>query len=332
MNTSSERKGLLSFLGGMSELFQHPGKGGRPVPGPAEDKFEEARVELQEALLDLKESIEKKREVRKSAVTGKINVATLEEQEKDLAIVHQKMRSAITELHQKLGTGISDSELNELRGFLQEVLGLMSGSGGVGLDERLRTSVLARVYEETGLLAWECLLELMARSKMSWPDPSGLIPSSAPEEVEIARQHQLVEIKGLFLESKVEAMAALVVGEVKVWKAHHYPKPDSTLWKKVALRGVGAGLRARLMKIAVERLRRDSDMLKGQVQNMFKKELEVVRGVLQTGIESMGQADEVIAGAMKLFDEVVPDLAWEHVESLVHEEAAPLTGKTAAQG
>lgn len=55
------------------------------------------------------------------------------------------------------------------------------------LEERIKQSVLQKIYWETGLMAWEELLRLMADRGVAWPTPAGLSPHATDDKRDTAK-------------------------------------------------------------------------------------------------------------------------------------------------
>ena len=245
--------------------------------------------------------------------------------EQELAVSQRRMRAAILKLHGQMGTGIGEAELEGLQAFLTEINEIVSAAEPQSLDAKIRAALCRKAFEECGPLAWDCLNKLMERSDLQWCDPGGLLPNSSPEERAQAREHRLGEVKELFLKQSMGSGLKLIVGVVGAWKS--YPVEDCWLWKEVALRAAATGMRALLLKTAMSRARQDSVQLRTKAEEILAEGLQKVHQLLDHGVQSLEDADRMVSSSMTIIDEVLPGLAWQHVEQLVLAKAAELSKK-----
>ena len=103
-------------------------------------------------------------------------------------------------------------------------------------------------------------------------------------------------------------------GIVQGWGGD-YPDRGTPLWEECVLEGVAAALRAQLLKEFVETLLQDRDALLAKVEAAIGKELEAVQTLLKTGVTSVDEASEAVAGPFRVLHDVAPKLAWEQIRS-----------------
>jgi hypothetical protein len=103
---------------------------------------------------------------------------------------------------------------------------------------------------------------------------------------------------------------------VTVWGSD-YPHRDSRLWEETVLEGVAAGIRGDLFRECLAVARRDEDHLVSLAKVSIGKELIGLQQVMKAGVTSIEQANQAAASALRVLDEVVPRLVWEHIRSQV---------------
>jgi hypothetical protein len=81
------------------------------------------------------------------------------------------------------------------------------------------------------------------------------------------------------------------------------------------LEAIAAGIRGELVREFVQILTRDTDELLDQTEASLGTELAALRRALQGGITSIDQANQAMASAFRVLDEVFPQIAWEHLRS-----------------
>jgi hypothetical protein len=107
-----------------------------------------------------------------------------------------------------------------------------------------------------------------------------------------------------------------MLGMVKAWGAG-YPDRGSPLWEECVLEGVAAAIRGQVVLECVEVLRREQEQLVNELEEKVGKDLAALQKAIQTGVTSIEQASRAAASALRVIDEVTPDLAWERVRSEV---------------
>jgi hypothetical protein len=78
---------------------------------------------------------------------------------------------------------------------------------------------------------------------------------------------------------------------------------------------VAAGIRGALMREFVERLRRDQALLLSRTESAIGKELAALQVAVASGLSSVEQANAVVMRSLRAIDEVVPEIAWEHLRA-----------------
>jgi hypothetical protein len=315
--------GRLGFLDPLARLFRSR----TPSPDAASEStspLDSALASFDAAILGLEQKIEER---RRSAVPGgavkAAHGATPEERAAQQAALrtqrmqeaHRAILAEIEEMHGRLGTQLAGTDLTELAGFLRELHAeAMEGRGSRSLVPRIRYAVAKRLQQEAGALAVERLVELLRRQGLEWPDATHPRPSASQEEIERSRRRRLGEVRETFLSHDLGRTAQRLLGVVEGWGAD-YPDPGSPLWQECVLEGVGAGIRARLVREAAELLRRDRDLIFERAQAAIGKEIDTVQAAVEGGVHSLEDANRAVAGYLHVLDDVVPEIAWQHVES-----------------
>jgi hypothetical protein len=314
--------GRLGFLDALTRLFRREEEV-RPQKPAAASRSESFQAEFEAALRALDEKIEADR--REAETTGSAKGPRQKrkaedraaEQLRHLDAVYRSIREDIEKMHARLGTGLTAADLDAIHDALEEIAPLAkSGRSSHALLPRARYAIAARLQAEAGELAVTRLVELMRKAQMPWPDPTRYRPSASEEEIERSRRRRLSEVRETFLVHDLEKTAHCMLGMVKAWGAG-YPDRGSPLWEECVLEGVGAGIRGQLVMECVEVLRRDQGQLLGEVEAKVGKDLAELQKVIQSGVTSIEQASRAAASALRVIDEVTPDLAWERIRSEV---------------
>ncbi len=228
---------------------------------------------------------------------------------------HRTMSSDIEQMHARLGTGLAGADLTELATYLQELHSeSAAGKGSQSLLPRMRHASAERLNAEAGALAVARVVALLQREQLPWPDPTRYRPNATPEEIERSRRRRLDDVRETFLAQDLERTAQRMLGIVGGW-GWDYPDRGSPLWEETVLEGVAAGIRGQLVREFADLLRRDRDVILDGAQASIGKELEAIHGVLDDGVHSLEQASRAVASSLRALDEVVPEIAWEHVAS-----------------
>jgi hypothetical protein len=316
--TAESKPGFLHSLIG---LFQaRPGEA--PPTKPVEDgDFEALRANFDAALHDLDEKAEEYRRRRAAAssapgVSRSTAAERAAERERRIADIRQTIRKEISSMHEKLGTGVG-TDLEALSASLEDVaVEVDAGKESHELIPRTRARAVQRMQKEAGELALARLEVLRRRQNLEWPDPTQHEPGAPPEEIERSRRRHLAEVRESFLGQSLSRTAERLLGIVTVWGSD-YPHRDSRLWEETVLEGVAAGIRGDLFRECLAVARRDEDHLVSLAKVSIGKELIGLQQVMKAGVTSIEQANQAAASALRVLDEVVPRLVWEHIRSQV---------------
>jgi hypothetical protein len=71
------------------------------------------------------------------------------------------------------------------------------------------------------------------------------------------------------------------------------------------------------LKDFVELVDRDRDLVLSRTEAAIGKELAALQAAVAGGVHSIEQANTVVASSLHALDEVVPELVWQHVRSLL---------------
>ena len=186
----------------------------------------------------------------------------------------------------------------------------------------MRYAIVERLCREAGPLAVARLVALLQERRAEWPDPIRPSPTDSVEQIEAARRRRLADVRQAFLALDYARTAERMVGIVRGWQGD-YPDRGSPLWEETVLEAVGCALRTRLVLHAVDVLRRDRDALLARVEEAIGAEVVSLQRTVAGGVRSIEQASQAVAGAMRVLDEVVPGMAWEHVQVELSEMREP---------
>lgn len=230
---------------------------------------------------------------------------------------HRKARSSVEQLHRKLKTG--------LEGELERLSRLMHGHAWTEkpnstLEEQIEHSVLARIYWETGQLAWTELTERMAFAKLDWPQPADAYPNPTEQERQLAVQRARREAHGQFLRYPPPALADLVLGKVPSWRSV-YPAVGSPLWEELCLLAVAAAFRIQAFGKTLEAWLWRPPELEERLVTILDGELGEVREMVARGGLTLAEADLVSQRARQVCAQVIPDEVWTWIAPQLH---APL--------
>jgi hypothetical protein len=305
--------GILEGLVGMfrRDDDEQPAELSEPKTG-----FSASAEALGDLLTELSEQAEERRQAqrqREAVASGRLGHIDKDEREdikrQRMEEIHAEVRASVVATHEQLRTGIDDVELTELDGFMDRLCEMMAAPAAAGLEPYIRGAITRRFYDETGPLAWQRLTELMDDAGTEWPSPE-----------EHQREHKRAEAAELFVHASPTVTAALVSGVVPIWQ-DHYPKKDSALWQSVCFRAAGAGLRARMLGRAMDYLRAHSPELRAEGERLLREKISTVQDVLSSGLRSVDEADQVMAGAAGLLERVLPDLCWDRARDVVTAES-----------
>jgi hypothetical protein len=315
MNAESKPK----FLDSLTGLFRAKAGEAAPTPPIAADDFVALGKNFDAALHDLDERAEEYRRRRAAACSvpgvGRSMVKErAAERERSIAEIRHTIRKEIGSMHEKLGTGVG-ADLEALSAFLEEVaVEVEAGKESHELIPRTHARAVQRLQKEAGELALARLDVLLRRQNLDWPDPTHHETGVRPEEVERSRRRNLAEVRESFLGQSLSRTAERLLGIVTVWGSD-YPRRGSAIWKETVLESIAAGIRGHLVREFIVMARRDEDHLVALAKVSIGKELIALQQVLKTGVASIEQANQAAASALRVLDEAVPDLVWEHIHS-----------------
>jgi hypothetical protein len=313
--------GKLGFLDPLARLFRPRAREEAPAPkaeGPG--RLDALGASFDAAIRGLDQKIE---ESRRATHTTAREAGPRERTAEDRAAeslrrmqeAHRAILEDIEQMHARLVTELAGADLKQLALWLEELhADSISGRDSRSLLPRLRHAIASRLSREAGALAVERLVALLRRQQLGWPDPTRHNPSASPEEIERSRRRRLGEVRESFLAHDLERTSQRLLGVVAGWKSD-YPDRGSPLWEETVLEGVAAGLRGQLVKEATELLRRDRDLILDRAQASIGKELDAVHTALGDGVHSLDQANRAVASSLQALDEIVPEIAWQHVQS-----------------
>jgi hypothetical protein len=319
-NDDQEREGGgVAFLDSFARLFRAQKETAPSGPETAKP-IDSLLNRFDAAVSGLEQKIEKSR--RAMAQNGRATAGGSATEEARAAANQRLMEQAhrailedVEKMHSELGTKLVGTDLVELSTYLHKLHQDVSpGRHSRHLLPRLRYAVIARFLKEAGEMALARLEELLERAKLSWPDPTWYPPSATTEEIERSRRRRLAEVRESFLGQDLERTAERVVGVVRGWKSD-YPDRGSPLWQDCVLQSVAAGIRGHLVKESAELLRRDRDLILEQAQALIGKELDAIHTAIEGGVHSLEQANRAVASSLEVLDQVVPEIAWRHVQS-----------------
>jgi hypothetical protein len=310
--------GKLGFLDSLGRLFRAKEPEASAPAAPAADSFAELEARFDAVLRDVREKIAAQRRGAEAPVAGPRGKTAEEraaEREARIAACHRAIREDIEKMHARLGTGLAASDLDAIADFLKELHADASrGKDSHALMPRLRWAIASRLRAEANALAVARIIALLQRAKLDWPDPTHYRPSATPEEIERSRRRRLAEVREAFLAQDLERAAERTLGVVRAW-GDDYPERGSPLWQDLVLEGVAAGIRGALMREFVERLRRDQALLLSRTESVIGKELAALQRAVASGLGSVEQANAVVMHSLRAIDEVVPEIAWEHLRA-----------------
>ncbi len=310
----------LGFLDSLTRLFRKDEAAPSPSSKPEARGFADLQSDFEAALRGLNERVEEqlgKKGSTPSAAGGRAP-STAEsrasERQRRIDAAHREIREDIEKMHERLGTGFASADFDEISTYLEELdATAAAGKDSHELLPRARYAIAEKLGTEAGKLAVARLIELLQRAKMSWPDPTHY-HRATEQDIERSQRRRQAEVRETFLAQGIKRTAERLYGIVSVWGSD-YPDRSSALWEETVLEGVGAGIRGQLIREFVELLRGDRDVILSRTEEVVGKELAGLHQVLEGGVRSMEQANLAVAGALRVLDQVVPELAWEQVQS-----------------
>lgn len=320
VSQSSNGQGPFDFIDRLIGLFHHSEpEEPRPAPGekvPLNKQFESSLVELEK-------TIEKQRREKEGEIKSGWQRALKFEDEKVKKSkeqkIYAKIRQDIESAHLHLDTGISSHELDLLKEYLTSAnQAFASGEKSQEVLPRCRASILKRIHYEAGCLALNRMDDCLAKHKEEWPIRAPRNPAISNEEIQEIVKRNLITRRKNFINNSIHQSSLLIVGIVDVWKSD-YPEDGSDLWKSVVLEAVATALRARLMHLFTTRLRHDREFIENKTTELIGAKVAELNHALQDGVTSINEAHRVVSSSLKILDEIVPALAWEHLQEVVPE-------------
>lgn len=317
-----ETESKLGFLDSLTRLFRKDKAAPSSSPQAEASRFEELRLDFEAALRGLNEKVEEqlsKTASTPSAAGGRTQTQTAgetraAERARRIDTAHREIREDIEKMHERLGTGFASADFDEVARYLEELEATeTAGKDSHELLPRARYAITDKLGTKAGELAVARLIELLQRAKLSWPDPTHYHRASEAD-IERSQRRRQAEVRETFLAQGMKRTAERLYGIVSVWGSD-YPDRASALWEETVLEGVAAGIRGQLIKEFVELLRGDRDVILSRTEEVIGKELSGLQQVLEGGVRSIEQANLAVASALRVLDQVVPELAWEHVQS-----------------
>ena len=121
-----------------------------------------------------------------------------------------------------------------------------------------------------------------------------------------------------FVNYSLHRSSFLIVGIVEIWKSD-YPEAGSELWQSVVFEAVATALRAKLMHFFTRRLRHDREFIENKTTELIGAKVDELNKTLEGGVSSLINAHRIVASSLRILDEVIPGLAWEHLQGLIPE-------------
>jgi len=319
MSEAQDGQGKFGFLDSIAGLLRR-----KKAPATAAAPAEAAnRVEaaFEAAIRELNKKVEEHGRAAGPTASGsgakRTQADRAAEREKRLVSAHRAMLEDIQKSHARLGTALAGQDLDALAGELSELEAIaVAGRDSHVFMPRARFAIANRVLHEAGELAITRLVALLGRADMGWPEPDA--PHSTPERAEQLLRQKRAQLRETFLAQGFGRTAERMIGIVQGWGSD-YPDPGTWLWQETVLEGVAAGIRARLVEDFVEVLRSDRDLIMSRVEASIGEQIAALQDVVANGVHSMEQANQAVSTALRAFDQVVPEIAWEHVRSKLPE-------------
>ncbi|MBE0575951.1 MAG: hypothetical protein IH613_08640 [Desulfuromonadales bacterium] len=315
---ASNGQGPFDFIDRLIGLFHHSDSS---VPKPAPGEKEPLNKQFETSLIALEKTIEKQQREKESEMKfgwqRALKVEDEEVKKNKEQKIYEKIRQNIESAHLRLDTGISSHELDLLKEYLVNANQIFtSGEKSHEVLPRCRASILKRIHSEAGSLALNQMDDYLAKQNETWPTRPPRNPAISTEEIQEIAKHNLITMRKNFIKNSIHQSSLLIVGIVDVWKSD-YPEDDSDLWKSVVLEAVGTALRAKLMHLFTTKLRHDREFIENKISELIGAKVAELNHALQGGVTSINDAHRVVSSSLKILDEVIPTLAWEHLQKVV---------------
>jgi hypothetical protein len=317
----TESSESLGFLDALGRLFRGSAKAGEAEAVPTKSgggPLAQFGAEFEAAIRGVQEVAARHARPDQAgpvASEGRTTVDRAADRAKRMEAVQRAIRADIEKMHARLGTELQASELDAISAFLVEVeTEAGAGKGSNELLPRLRHAIVERLRQESGELAVKRIVALLERAKLAWPDPTHYRSTATEEEIDRSRRRRLAEVRETFLVQDLKRISERMWGVVRTWGTD-YPDQGSPLWEECVLEGVAAGIRGRLIRDAVDVLRRDRDHLLAEAESSIGKQLAALQAAAKGGVQSIEDANKVVASSLQALDQVIAQIAWEQVQA-----------------
>ena len=317
---STHGQGPFDFIDHLIDLFHHP-VSKKSLPESAKEHT--LNEQFSTALTVLEETIEKQQhEKNQGGEYGWKRALKFEDEESKKQKeqdIHHKIRSDVESAHQRLQTGIAAHELELLRDYLAHVAETVSsGADSHEILPRCRAAILKRIHYEAGFIALDEMDDYLEKQHEAWPTIFPKNPSLSSDEAQAIIQRNQIIARKNFLNYNIHQSSLLIVGIVAVWKSD-YPDDNSDLWKSVVIEAIATALRARSMHLFTTRLRQDRKLIENKATELIGAKVTELNRTLQGGAISLNDAHRVVSSSLKILDEVIPDIAWQHLQKVIPE-------------
>jgi hypothetical protein len=315
----------LGFLDSVVHVFRRRGAEKPPAAPPAR-VTDGPRAELESAIRALDRKIaEASQAAARSGGGDDVRASAtdrVEAAKRRMEAAHRAIREDIDAMHARLGSGLAPGDVDRIAARLRELGALTApGRDSHELLPRARYAVGGRLRREAGELAIARLVALLERHQMSWPDPTHHRPGDDAEEIARSRSRRLRDVRAAFLAHDFERAAECVVGVVRGWQSD-YPDRGTPLWEETVLEAIAAAFRGELLDRFVAVLERDRERLLAQVEDSIGREVAALQGLITSGVTSIEQASQAVASSLRAMDELLPELAWQHVRAELPDASA----------
>jgi len=316
-NHSANRHGSFDFVDRLIDLFHH--SDAKPAPSANAPKLSSLNQQFETALGTLEQIIEqRKREIEQSGSSDWKRTLKVEKEEVKKAReekIQKRILHDIEQTHSRLQTGIRANDLVRLRAFLIKAAEIAStGEQSHEILPRCRFSILKRLHLEAGFLSLKELDTFLDQQGESWPVTVPRDPSITPEETQEVIKRNKDQRRKEYLNYSINKSSFLVLGIVEAWKSD-YPEPGSALWNSVVLEAVATALRAKWLDRFSQKLRHDRAFIENKASELLGEKVSELNQSIQGGVTSLSDAHRVVASSLKILDEIIPELAWEHLQN-----------------
>lgn len=315
-NHSRNRQGSFDFVDRLIDLFHHPDA--EPAPSADAPKLSSLNQQFENALGTLQQIIEqRKREMERSGSSGWKGTLKVEKEEVKKAReekIQKLILDDIEQTHSSLQTGMGSNDLVRLREFLIKAAEIAStGEQSHEILPRCRFSILNRLHLEAGFLSLKELDTFLGQQGASWPVTVPRDPTLTPAEAQEVIKRNQAQRRKEYLNYSINKSSFLIVGIVEAWKSD-YPEPGSALWNSVVLEAVATALRAKGVERFSQKLRHDRAFIENKASELLGEKVSELNQSIQEGVTSLSDAHRVVASSLKILDEIIPELAWEHLQ------------------